>query len=211
VFNASRKIKAKYFMQRLHNKNKGMVAIGVRQQSKVDIIQAVQDYGNRLFAFIRNRVKSDEDAQDILQDVWFRLSNVNEAEPIEQLGSWLFTVARNRITDMYRKQKPSSLDDFIYEDEDGEINYKDILLSEFKSPEDEELKKLFWDEFSRALDELPKEQKEAFVQNELEDKTFREMAEKTGESIKTLISRKRYAVLYLRKKLDSLYTELVTR
>jgi RNA polymerase sigma factor (sigma-70 family) len=198
-------------MERLSNKNKGMVAIGVGQQSKVDIIQTVQDYGNRLFSFIRNRVKSDEDAQDILQDVWFRLSNVSDAEPIEQVGSWLFTVARNRITDMYRKQKPGSLDDFIYEDEDGEVNYKDILLSDFKSPEDEELKKIFWDEFSKALDELPKEQKEAFLQNEMEDKTFREMAEKTGESIKTLISRKRYAVLHLRKKLDSLYTELLTR
>ncbi len=198
-------------MERLSTKNKGMLAIEVRQPRKVDVIQAVQDYGNRLFAFIRNRVKSDEDAQDILQDVWFRLSNVNEAEPIEQLGSWLFTVARNRITDTYRKQKPSSLDDFVYEDEDGEVNYKDILLSDFKSPEDEELKKVFWDEFFKALDELPIEQKDAFVQNELEDKTFREMAEKTGESIKTLISRKRYAVLHLRKKLDSLYTELLTR
>jgi RNA polymerase sigma factor (sigma-70 family) len=198
-------------MERLRNKNKGMVAIEVGQAAKVDIIQAVQDYGNRLFSFIRNRVKSDEDAQDILQDVWYRLSNVNEAEPIEQVGSWLFTVARNRITDMYRKQKPSSLDDFVYEDEDGEINYKDILLSDFKSPEDEDLKKIFWDEFSKALDELPIEQKEAFVQNELEDKTFREMAEKSGASIKTLISRKRYAVLHLRKKLDSLYTELLTR
>jgi RNA polymerase sigma factor (sigma-70 family) len=197
-------------MERLINKNKAMVSIGVTQAPKVDIIQAVQDYGNRLFSFIRNRVKSDEDAQDILQDVWYRLSNVNEAEPIEQVGSWLFTVARNRITDMYRKQKPSSLDDFVYEDEDGEINYKDILLSDFKSPEDEELKKMFWSEFSKALDELPKEQKEAFIQNEMEDKTFREISEKTGESIKTLISRKRYAVLHLRKKLDSLYTELLT-
>src|ERR1700722_20388649 len=159
-------------MERLINKNKGMVTIGVRQTNKVDIIQAVQDYGNRLFSFIRNRVKSDEDDQDILRVVWFGLVNAGEADPNEQVGSWLFTVARNRITDMYRKQKPSSLDDFIYEDEDGEINYKDILLSDFKNPEDEELKKVFWDEFLKALDELPKEQKEAFVQNELEDKTF---------------------------------------
>ncbi len=198
-------------MERLRNKHKGMVAIDVRQPAKVDIIQAVQDYGHRLFSFIRNRVKSDEDAQDVLQDVWFRLSNATDGEPIEQLGSWLYTVARNRITDLYRKQKPSSLDDFIYEDEDGEVNYKDILLSDFKNPEDEELKKVFWDEFMKALDELPIEQKDAFVQNELEDKTFREMAEKSGESIKTLISRKRYAVLHLRKKLDSLYHELLTR
>jgi len=197
-------------MERLRNKSTNMLAVGVREQPGVDIIQAVQDYGNRLFSFIRSRVKSEEDAQDILQDVWFRLSNVSEAEPIEQVGSWLFTVARNRITDLYRKQKPTSLDDFVYEDEDGEINYKDILLSDFKDPEDEELKRVFWDEFVKALDELPKEQKDAFVQNELEDKTFREIAEKSGESIKTLISRKRYAVLHLRKKLDSLYTELLT-
>jgi len=196
-------------MERLITKKKRMIAVGVTQQPKVDLIQAVQDYGNRLFSFIRNRVKSDEDAEDILQDVWYKLSNTNEAEPIEQLGSWLFTVARNRITDMYRKQKPASLDDFVYEDEDGEINYKDILLSDFKSPEDEELKKMFWAEFSKALDELPKEQKDAFLQNEMEDKTFREMAEESGESIKTLISRKRYAVLHLREKLDSLYNELL--
>jgi len=196
-------------MERLITKKKRMIAVGVTQQPKVDLIQAVQDYGNRLFSFIRNRVKSDEDAEDILQDVWYKLSNTSEAEPIEQLGSWLFTVARNRITDMYRKQKPSSLDDFVYEDEDGEINYKDILLSDFKSPEDEELKKMFWAEFSKALDELPKEQKDAFLQNEMEDKTFREMAEESGESIKTLISRKRYAVLHLREKLDSLYNELL--
>jgi len=198
-------------MKRLSNKNRDMVAIEIAEPNKIDVIQAVQDYGNRLFSFIRNRVKSDEDAQDILQDVWYRLSNVHGGEPIEQLGSWLFTVARNRITDMYRKQKPVSLDDFVYEDDDGEISYKDILLSDFKNPEDEELKKVFWDEFIKALDELPKEQKEAFVQNEMEDKTFREIAEKSGESIKTLISRKRYAVLHLRKKLDSLYTELLTR
>lgn len=196
-------------MERLITKKKRMIAVGVTQQPKVDLIQAVQDYGNRLFSFIRNRVKSDEDAEDILQDVWYKLSNTNEAEPIEQLGSWLFTVARNRITDMYRKQKPASLDDFVYEDEDGEINYKDILLSDFKSPEDEELKKMFWAEFSKALDELPKEQKDAFLQNEMEDKTFREMAEESGESIKTLISRKRYAVLHLREKLDTLYNELL--
>lgn len=196
-------------MERLISKNKRMIAVGVTQQPKVDIIQAVQDYGNRLFSFIRNRVKSDEDAQDILQDVWYKLSNTSESEPIEQLGSWLFTVARNRITDTYRKQKPGSLDDFIYEDEDGEVNYKDILLSDFKSPEDEELKKMFWEEFSKALDELPKEQKDAFIKNEMEDKTFREMAEETGESIKTLISRKRYAVLHLREKLDILYNELI--
>jgi RNA polymerase sigma factor (sigma-70 family) len=196
-------------MERLITKKKRMIAVGVTQQPKVDLIQAVQDYGNRLFSFIRNRVKSDEDAEDILQDVWYKLSNTSEAEPIEQLGSWLFTVARNRITDMYRKQKPTSLDDFVYEDEDGEINYKDILLSDFKSPEDEELKKMFWAEFSKALDELPKEQKDAFLQNEMEDKTFREMAEESGESIKTLISRKRYAVLHLREKLDSLYNELL--
>lgn len=197
-------------MARLSNKNRGMVALEVTNQNKIDLIQTVQDYGNRLFSFIRNRVKSDEDAQDVLQDVWYRLSNVNSAEPIEQVGSWLFTVARNRITDLYRKQKPGSLEDFVYEDEDGEVNYKDILLSDFKDPEDAELKKIFWDEFMKALDELPKEQKDAFVQNELEEKTFREMAEKTGESIKTLISRKRYAVLHLRKKLNSLYSELVT-
>jgi len=186
-----------------------MIAIPMAEQKSQNIIQTVQEYGKRLFGFIRGRVKTDEDAQDILQDVWYQLSNVTNIDSIEQVGSWLYTVARNKITDKYRKQTTQHLEDFVYEDEDGEVSYKDILLADFKTPEDDHLKQVFWEELFKALDELPEEQKQVFVLNELEDLTFREIAERTGENIKTLISRKRYAVAYLRERLKTIYIELL--
>jgi RNA polymerase sigma factor (sigma-70 family) len=188
---------------------KEMIAIPMAEQKSQNIIQAVQEYGKRLFGFIRGRVKTDEDAQDILQDVWYQLSNVTDVQSIEQVGSWLYTVARNKITDKYRKQTSLHLEDFVYEDEDGEVNYQDLLLADLKTPEDEQLKHVFWEELFKALDELPEEQKQVFVWNELEDMTFREISEKTGENIKTLISRKRYAVAHLRERLKTLYSELL--
>jgi len=180
------------------------------EQKSQNIIEAVQDYGKRLFSFIRGRVRTDEDAQDILQDVWYQFSNTMESEPIQQVSAWLFTVARNKITDKYRKQKTLSIEDFVYEDEDGEVNYKDMLLADLTTPEDTELKKMFWEQLFKALDELPEEQRQVFVWNELEDMTFREISEKTGENIKTLISRKRYAVSFLRKRLENVYNDLIT-
>ncbi|HSY76042.1 MAG TPA: sigma-70 family RNA polymerase sigma factor [Bacteroidia bacterium] len=187
-----------------------MIALPMAEQKSQNIIQAVQEYGKRLFSFIRGRVRTDEDAEDILQDVWYQLSNVTDSESIEQVGSWLYTVARNKITDKYRKQSSLHIEDFVYEDEDGEVSYKDILLADLKTPEDEHLKHIFWEELFKSLDELPKEQRDVFVWNELEDLTFREISEKTGENIKTLISRKRYAVAHLRTRLKTLYTELLT-
>ena len=187
-----------------------MIAIPLTEDKSQNIIQAVEDYGKRLFGFIRGRVKSDEDAHDILQDVWYQFSNTLDIEPIEQVSAWLFTVARNKITDNYRKQKPLHIEDFTYEDEEGEVSYKDLLLSDPTTPEDVELRKLFWEELFKALDELPEEQKQVFIQNELDDMTFREISEKTGENIKTLISRKRYAVSHLRKRLENIYADLLT-
>jgi|SRR6185312_9388697 len=187
-----------------------MIAIPLAEEKSQNIIQAVQDYGKRLFSFIRGRVKSDEDAEDILQDVWYQFSNAVDTEPIQQVSAWLFTVARNKITDKYRKKKSVSIEDFVYEDEDGEVNYKDLLLADPTTPEDTELRKLFWEELFKALDELPEEQKQVFIWNELEDMTFKEISEKTGENIKTLISRKRYAVSFLRKRLENIYTDLLT-
>lgn len=186
-----------------------MTTIYMTERTGSGIVEAIQEYGKRLFSFIRQRVKTDEDAEDILQDVWYQLSNTLSAEPIEQIGSWLYTVARNKITDTYRKQKPIRLDDFVYEDEEGEINYKDLFLADLVTPEDSYERQEFWDRFGKALNELPTEQRQVFVWNELEDITFREIAEKTGENIKTLISRKRYAVNFLRKQLESVYEEIV--
>jgi len=171
------------------------------------ILDAVQNYGKRLFGFIRSRVKSDEDAEDILQDVWYQLSSLVDIEPIEQLSSWLYRVSRNRIVDKQRKLKPQSLDDLAYEDEDGEMMYPDALLTDDSNPETEFERAYFREEFFEALKELPQKQRDVFVWNELDDMTLQEIADKTGESIKTIISRKRYAVIHLREWLQNFYNE----
>lgn len=167
----------------------------------------VKEYGKKLFAFIRGRVGSRQDTEDILQDVWYQFYNTTEA--IEQVGAWLYRVARNKITDRYRKHQPESLEESVDENEDTELGFKDILLSNASDPETEYLKGLFWDQLHEGLNELPKEQKEVFILNELEGMTFAEIAERTGENIKTLISRKGYAVKHLRSKLQVLYDEFI--
>jgi RNA polymerase sigma factor (sigma-70 family) len=180
-------------------------------QSGQYVKQTVNDYGKRLFSFIRNRVNTNEDAEDILQDVWYQLSIINSGS-IEQLGAWLYRVAQNKIIDRYRKQKPEAMEDFSYEDEEGEISFKEILLQDEEDDvELKYLKKLFWEELFTALGELPEAQRKVFVLNELEDKTFQEIADETGDNIKTLISRKRYAVFYLRERLSILYKEIVNK
>ena len=170
----------------------------------------INEYGNRLFRFIRGRVSTNADAEDITQEVWYQLSRVIELESIEQISGWLYKVARNRITDNYRKKRPDLLEDKNSETEDGVFNFKDILMADSISPEDENLKEIFWKELFIALDELPENQKNVFVWNELEDETFQEIADRTGENIKTLISRKRYAVQHLRVRLEELYNEFFT-
>ncbi|MBE7171376.1 MAG: sigma-70 family RNA polymerase sigma factor [Williamsia sp.] len=179
-------------------------------QSQKNIVQAVADYGKRLFHFIRRRVNSDEDAEDILQDVWYRFTNTSEKEVIDQVSAWLFRVARNVITDKYRKHREELLDDFQQEDEEENIDFLDILLPDnTNNPETEHLRRLFWQQLLEALDELPENQRTVFVWNELEGRTFAEIAEQTGENIKTLISRKGYAVKHLRKRLENLYYEFI--
>ncbi|NVN94456.1 MAG: sigma-70 family RNA polymerase sigma factor [Bacteroidetes bacterium] len=173
-----------------------------RQQSIQD---AVKNYGKRLFSFIRSRVKSDEDAEDILQDVWYKLSSIIDTEPIEQLSSWLYRVSRNRIVDKKRKQTPEFLEDLAYEDEDGEMVFYEALLTNNMNPETEMERAYFREVFFAALKELPEKQREVFVWNELEDLTLQEIADKTNESIKTIISRKHYAVVHLRKRLHEIY------
>ena len=176
---------------------------------KTNIVQTIKKYSKQLFGFIRQRVSSDEDAEDILQDVWYQLSSQPEVEAIEQVGSWLYRVARNRIVDGYRKQKPEHLEDHGYEDEEGEIYFKDLLLADDGTPETEYLKEIFWQQLLEALEELPENQRQVFIWNELEDQTFQQISDRTGENIKTLISRKRYAVQHLRQRLESLYQDLL--
>ncbi|MCH5600538.1 RNA polymerase sigma factor [Niabella ginsengisoli] len=175
---------------------------------KQNIVDTVTSYSKRLFGFIRGKVNTDADAEDILQDVWYQFANTSATQTIEEVSGWLFAVARNKITDRYRKKKPDLIDDYQYEGEDGEFHFKDILLAINDNPELEDFKELFWESLFDALEELPVAQREAFILNELEDMTLQEIADKSGESIKTVISRKRYAVQHLRKRLQFLYNEL---
>ena len=171
------------------------------------IIQAISDYGKNLLGFIRRRVKSDADAEDILQDVWYQFSSVINSEPIEQTGAWLYRVARNKITDKHRKRSESLFDDMFGDDEEA-ADLKAMLLTDQRTPETEYLRSLFWDQLFIALEELPYAQRQTFIWHEMEDISFQEIAEKTGDNIQTLVSRKRYAVVHLRKRLKQLYKEI---
>lgn len=171
-----------------------------------DITESVQNNRNRLFGFIRKRVRSDEDAEDILQEVWFQLSRLISLDEIENLSAWLFRVARNRITDFYRKSSEESYDNWL-EGEEG-MGWREILFGVPENAIDEMYREIFWETLMKALDELPENQKEAFVRTELEGMKLRELAEQKGESIKTITSRKSYAVKHLRQRLKELYDEL---
>ncbi len=161
----------------------------------------------RLFDFIRRRVRTEEDAEDILSDVFYQLiSSYNVTDPIEKMTSWLFTVARNKIIDWYRKKRPESLPRDL-NDPSLPLNLEDILYDPTQNPDEVYARSLVWTELAEALDELPEEQKQVFVMHELEGKSFKEIAEITGEPQNTLLSRKRYAVLYLREQLQELYDE----
>ena len=174
------------------------------------IIHTIKAYGKSLLGFIRRRVKNDADAEDILQDVWYQFSSVINSEPIEQTSAWLYRVARNKITDKHKKKTETLLDDMLTggEDEEDTVDFKAILFTETSTPETEYLRNLFWDQLFIALDELPNEQKDVFVWHELDDMSFQEIADITGEKMQTLVSRKRYAVLHLRKRLQQLYKEI---
>ena len=173
------------------------------------ITEVVKNYGSQLLRFINSKVAKTEDAEDILQEVWFQTSRLTNLNELENVGAWLYSVTRNKIIDSYRKKKTESLEDFVYQDEDGELNVKDILLADdSNNPEVGMFKDLFWEELMKALDELPEKQKRVYVQNELEDKTLQEIADAEGENIKTIISRKSYAVKHLRKRMQRLYNDL---
>jgi RNA polymerase sigma factor (sigma-70 family) len=165
----------------------------------------VKDWGGRLFNFVRRRVGSDEDAEDVMQDVWQQLSAQPELEAIDQISSWLYAVARNRIVDRSRKSRESLVDDVAPRDEDGESLGLDQFLVTDDTPEGAYLNRLFWEALTDALEKLPPEQRYVFVENELEGRTLRELADENGENIKTLTYRKGAAVQALRRKLADLY------
>ncbi|WP_315819801.1 RNA polymerase sigma factor [Paraflavitalea speifideaquila] len=181
---------------------------GMAGETKRNITQVINDYSKRLMGFIRKRVTNEADAEDVLQDVFYQF--VGNTQPIEQMSAWLFTVARNKITDRQRKHKPEALED-VFSNEDGEdgINWSELLFDASNNPEREYLRTLFWEELNAALEELPAEQRDVFIKHELEGIAFKELAEQTGETVNTLISRKRYAVLHLRERLSVLKDELL--
>lgn len=173
--------------------------------------RALQSERKRLFDFIRSRVSNTADAEDILQDVFFQLlTSYSVTEPIERLTAWLFTVARNRVIDWYRRRKHSSLQSTLAGEDSLPLTLEEVLFDPSQNPEDLYYRSLVWTELTESLGELPVEQRQVFIMHELEGKSFKEIAAETGQSINTLLSRKRYAVLYLRTKLEDLYSELST-
>src|SRR5712671_5540149 len=173
------------------------------------ISEIIAEERSRLRNFIRRRVPDPRDAEDILQDVFYELVEANRLlMPIDHVTGWLFRVARNRITDLFRKKKPESFSDAAAADENDELlRLEDLLPSPDLGPEALYARGVLLDALELAVDELPAEQRDVFVAHELEGRSFKEMAAETGVSVNTLLSRKRYAVLHLRKRLQSIYDE----
>ena len=174
------------------------------------IADVVERERARLFGFIRRRVADPADAEDILQDVLSALVEANRLlMPIEHVTGWLFRVARNRIVDLFRKKRPESLGDAAApDDEDELLRLDDLLPSPDGGPDALYARGVLLRELERALLELPAEQRAVFVAHELEGRSFAQMAAETGTSINTLLSRKRYAVLRLRERLQGIYDDV---
>jgi RNA polymerase sigma factor (sigma-70 family) len=176
------------------------------------INEAIQQERPRLRNFIRRRVADEGEAEDILQDVFYELVQAYRMmKPIEQVGAWLYRVARNRIIDMFRRSRPqqSLADPVANEDGSGDMTLEDLLPSPDAGPEAAFARNVLVDELAAAIEELPPEQRLVFVAHEIEGRSFKELAEETGVSVNTLLSRKRYAVMHLRKRLQTIHEEFV--
>ena len=188
----------------------GVTAMTERDRQISDVVAKER---SRLRNFIRKRVPNEADVEDLLQDVFYELVEANRLlMPIEHMTGWLFRVARNRITDLWRKKKPETFSDAAVEDEDGELlQLEDLLPSPDAGPEALYVRRVLLEELEFALDELPDEQREVFVAHELEGRSFKELSAESGISVNTLLSRKRYAVLLLRERLLSIHDEFMER
>jgi RNA polymerase sigma factor (sigma-70 family) len=174
-----------------------------RQDERIS--QAIGRDASRLARFIRRRVPDPRDAEDILQDVFYELVNAYRmTQPIEEVTAWLFRVARNRITDLFRR-RAREMD--VHETEPDEPSIEELLPSPDAGPEAQFARRVLIEEMAEALDELPAEQREVFIAHEIEGVSFNELAERTGVNLKTLLSRKHYAVRHLRGRLQSIYDE----
>ena len=184
-----------------------LTTMGHEQNRRIsDIVGQEQ---SRLRNFVRSRVPDVRDAEDILQDVFYELVEANRLlMPIEHITGWLFRVARNRIIDLFRKEKPEEFSDTtVLDEDDGLLQLEELLPSPDSGPEALYARNVLLDELELAIDELPEEQREVFVGHALEGRSFKDMAAETGVSVNTLLSRKRYAVLHLRQRLQSIYDE----
>lgn len=188
-------------------KDAGLERMALEQDQRIS--EVVKREQSRLRNFIRRRVPDPRDAEDILQDVFYELVEANRLlMPIEHVTGWLFRVARNRITDLFRKKRPERFSDTAVADENDELlRLEDLLPSPDAGPEALYARHVLLDELELAVHELPEEQREVFVAHELEGRSFKEMAAKTGVSVNTLLSRKRYAVRCLRERLQDVYDE----
>jgi RNA polymerase sigma factor (sigma-70 family) len=177
------------------------------------ISEIVAEERSRLRNFIRRRVPDPSDVEDILQEVFYELVEANRLlMPIDHVTGWLFRVARNRITDLFRKKKPEAFSGAAPEDEDRELlPIEDLLPSPDAGPEALYVRRVLLDELELALDELPDEQREVFVAHELEGRSFKQLSAESGVNMNTLLSRKRYAVLHLRERLQSIYDEFTNK
>src|SRR5471032_1801227 len=185
----------------------GLERMGLEQNRRISDV--VRRERSRLRNFIRRRVADPADAEDILQEVFYKLVEANRLlMPIDHLTGWLFRVARNRITDLFRKKTPERFSETAVEGEDEErLQVEDLLPSPDAGPEALYARTVLLDALEAAVDELPQEQREVFVAHELEGRSFKEMAAETGVSVNTLLSRKRYAVRHLRERLQDVYDE----
>jgi RNA polymerase sigma factor (sigma-70 family) len=188
-------------------------SISVMTEQDRQISEVVAEERSRLRSFIRKRVPNDADVEDLLQEVFYELVEANRLlMPIEFVTGWLFRVARNRITDFFRKKKPENFIDAALVDEDGELlQIEDLLPSPDAGPEALYLRHVFLDELELALDELPDEQREVFVAHELDGRSFKELSAESGVNLNTLLARKRYAVLHLRQRLQSIHDEFTKK
>jgi RNA polymerase sigma factor (sigma-70 family) len=173
------------------------------------ISEVIAEQRPRLRSFIRRRVPNESDVEDLLQEVFYELVQANRLlKPIDYVTGWLYRVARNRITDLFRKKKPESFADAALEDEEGEfLALEDLLPSPDDGPEALYLRSMVLEELQIALDELPAEQREVFIAHEIDGRSFKELSAESGVSVNTLLSRKRYAVLHLRLRLQSIHDE----
>jgi RNA polymerase sigma factor (sigma-70 family) len=184
-------------------------SIAVMTEQDRRISEIVAEQGTRLRNFIRRRVPNEADVEDLLQEVFYELVEANRMlMPIEYVTGWMYRVARNRITDLFRKKKPENFSDQAVEDEDGELSqFEDLLPSPDAGPEALYIRHVLLEELEFALAELPDEQREVFIAHEFEGRSFKELSEETGVSVNTLLSRKRYAVLHLRERLQNIRDE----